>query len=225
MRMERAKERKEDREKIISKSELMGKPKKGGAASYEADEGDSSFLNEAHEGDAFNPSSPQEKATLCKSTRTPSGDSLRTNPSGDSDSSSRASKEAASTANTTTTCKRAGHVKSSSPKNGSSSSESARCRSLGSALHKPWFFTICSVSVLSLMAMALAWTYVSYSSALSSMEDRLLRLEIAHLDYSRRIEAMVSKTVDARLKEVLDQVSSERCKLSNLLDIMLNGTP
>ena len=195
--MERAKERKEDTESIIPKPDKMGKPQKA-CISKEAG-GETSFLNKALEGDNSS-SSLMEEASMCKSS--PCRDSQRTNH-GHSDSSDRASRDAKSTdpSSKAVKCKHSELAKSTSL--GSQSSKTARSR----VSRPPLFFTIFTVSVLSLMAVSLVWAYLSYSSAMSAVEDRLLRLEQAQLDYSDRIEALVAKTVDARLKEVLDQVN------------------
>ncbi|GFR89562.1 hypothetical protein ElyMa_004282300 [Elysia marginata] len=207
--MERAKQRKEDKENILEKSGAMGKTRKEIISG--ASEENASFLNKALEHD--NPSSsPSTEASLRKSSQ--SGDPNRTknlkdsNPKCLDQASEPAGKHSTTTTinttsssiSTSTPCKLAGLSKSCSL--GNPVSESTRWRSGMPA----WFFVLCSVSLLSLMAVSLAWTYVSYSSALSAMEDRLLKLELAQLDYSDRIEVLVTREVDRRLKDVQHQV-------------------
>ncbi|GFN78438.1 hypothetical protein PoB_000494400 [Plakobranchus ocellatus] len=175
----------EDQQKILPKCERMEYAQKG-CRPISPD--DTSFQNGAHED---NGSHSLQKGKASSKFLHSRGESNHRTISEDSESSNNDSSD---------------NVNSHPPTHAefkSSVSSWHPTRSKSAIL--PWLFACFAISVLSLLAVSLVWTVVSYRGTLYSLEDRLQRLELAHLDYSNRIDELVAKKVDARVKQILAQ--------------------
>lgn len=73
-----------------------------------------------------------------------------------------------------------------------------------------WMFACFALSLLSLMVIFVVWTLVSYHSAITSLEDRLMRLEDSEQDYRLWLDRFVNERVEvivAQVRHIWNNVS------------------
>lgn len=83
-----------------------------------------------------------------------------------------------------------------------------------------WMFACFVLSLLSLVVIFVVWTLVSYRNAITSLEERVVRLEGNQEDYQLRIERLVNERLDVVVNQVR-HVTVRHCLLKQAVARML----